>query len=161
MAAAWNGYRFNPTAEILGWLYAYADGAPTGLIAAAEAGLRRTLGEVSVIEGAYDLKCAARFCAAPGAPPDLVAALDDLVRRSLAAHDAADEHLAPLEIAPTPADRFADAIADRREAALDALIAAQQPDGGWPVFWDWSFVDAKAWAKAKAEPRGDRDAAGV
>ncbi len=154
LAEAWNGFRFNPTAEILAWLYAYADAAPAGLIAATEAGMRRTLAETALIEGAYDLKCAARLAEAAGAPNDLTGPLAELVRRSIAAHAPSDEHLSVLEIVPTPASRFSDAVADRLEPAIEALIAGQQPDGGWTMFWDWSFVDAKAWAKAKQDWRG-------
>jgi hypothetical protein len=154
LPANWNGFRFNPTAEILAWLYAYADVAPAGLIAAAEAGMRQTLAETTLIEGAYDLKCAARLCEAPGVPADITAATIDLVRHSLAEHDPNDLHLPALEIALTPTSPFAAAIGPRLEPAVTAVIAAQQPDGGWTTFWEWSTVDAKAWAKAKQDWRG-------
>ena len=154
LADNWNGFRFNPTAEILAWLYAYADVAPAGLIAAAEAGMRQSLAETALIEGAYDLKCAARLCESPGAPADIATPLAALVRRSLVEHDPADEHLPALEIAPTPASPFAEAVSARIEPAIASLIAAQQADGGWTMFWDWSEVDAKAWAKAKQDWRG-------
>lgn len=45
-------------------------------------------------------------------------------------------------------------VALMKATALIALIAAQADDGGWTPFWDWGFVDAKAWAKAKADWRG-------
>ncbi|HTX47839.1 MAG TPA: hypothetical protein VME40_00490 [Caulobacteraceae bacterium] len=154
LADSWNGFRFNPTAVILAWLYAYRAAAPDGLIETAEAAMRRTLAETSVIEGAYDLKCAARLSEARDAPSDLAAPLAGLVRRSLGAHDPNDEHLSVLEIAPTPASAFGDAVAGAIEPALGASIAGQQADGGWTMFWDWSFVDAKDWAKAKKDWRG-------
>jgi hypothetical protein len=154
LSANWNGFYFNPTAEILAWLYTYAEIAPSGLVAAAEAGIRRSLAETTLIEGAYDLKCAARLCEAPGAPAAVTGPLTQLVRRSLADHDPGDEHLPALEIAPTPASPFAGVIAARVEPAVGALIAAQQADGGWTMFWDWSAVDAKAWAKARRDWRG-------
>lgn len=154
LADSWNGFRFNPTAEILAWLYAYRPAAPEGLIETAEAGVRRTLEEAPFIGGAYDLKCAARLSEAGDAPRELGEPLAGLVRRSLAAHDPNDEHLSVLEIAPTPNSAFSDAVAGAIEPALAALISGQQADGGWSVFWDWSFVDAKAWAKAKKDWRG-------
>ena len=160
LAADWNGFRFNPTAEILAHLYRFRDLAPPEMLACVEAGLRRTLGETPLIENAYDLKCAIRLVESDGLPPELARPLEGLVRRSIAAHDPADEHASPFDAAPTPASPFADLVDGRIEAALTALIAAQAEDGGWTPFWDWSFVDAKAWAKAKADWRGQltRDA---
>jgi hypothetical protein len=116
--------------------------------------MRQSLAETTLIEGAYDLKCAARLCEAPGAPPDIATPLDALVRHSLTEHDPADEHLPALEIASTPASRFAEPMSARIEPAIAGLIAAQQADGGWTMFWDWSEVDATAWAKAKHDWRG-------
>ena len=160
LAADWNGFRFNPTAEILAHLYRFRDQAPADLLACAETGLRQTLADTTQIENAYDLKCAIRLAESDGLPADLARSLEGLVRRSIAAHDPADEHASPFDAAPTPASPFADLVDGQIEPALTALIAAQAEDGGWTPFWDWSFVDAKAWAKAKADWRGQltRDA---
>jgi|SRR5579872_4055956 len=154
LAQTWNGFRFNPSAEILGWLYAYRDAAPLDLVAAAEAGMRRSLAETDVIEGAYDLKCAIRLAENEAAPADLRAPLPALIRKSAAAHDPADEHASVFDYAATPSSPFADVVADRLDSAIADLIAAQQADGGWTCFWDWSYVDAKAWANAKRAWRG-------
>jgi hypothetical protein len=154
LAAGWNGFRFNPTAEILAHLYRFRDLAPAALLTCAEAGLRYSLAETPLIENAYDLKCAIRLAESDGLPPDLARTLDGLLRRSIAAHDAADEHASPFDAAPTPASPFADLVDGQIEPALASLIAAQAEDGGWTPFWDWGFVDAKAWAKAKADWRG-------
>jgi hypothetical protein len=46
-------------------------------------------------------------------------------------------------------------VVDRRiEPGLVALIGAQAEDGGWTPFWDWSFVDADAWDRARRAWRG-------
>lgn len=154
LAADWNGFRFNPTAEILAHLYRFRDLAPDALIDCVEAGLRYSLAETTLIDNAYDLKCAIRLAEADGLPADLARPLDGLVRRSVAAHNSADEHASPFDAAPTPSSPFADLVDGRIEAALTSLIAAQAEDGGWNLFWDWSYVDPKAWAKAKADWRG-------
>ena len=160
LAADWNGFRFNPTAEILAHLHRFRDLTPPQMLVCVEAGLRRTLAETALIENAYDLKCAIRLAEGDGVPPDLARSLEGLLRRSIADHDPADEHASPFDAAPTPASAFADLVDGRIEAALTQLIAGQAEDGGWTPFWDWSFVDAKAWAKAKADWRGQltRDA---
>jgi hypothetical protein len=156
MAAGWNGFRFNPTAEILAHLYAFRDVVPATMLACVETGLRSTLAETAVIENAYDLKCAIRLAEADGLPPDLARPLDGLVRRSIAAHDPGDPHASPFDAAATPDSPFADAVDGRIEPALTALIAAQCDDGGWPwnPDWDWSFVDKAAGAAAVAAWRG-------
>lgn len=154
LAASWNGFRFNPTAEILAHLYRFRDLAPAPMLACVEAGLRQTLAKTALIENAYDLKCAIRLGESDGLPPDLGRALDGLVRRSIAAQDPADEHASPFDAAPTPASPFADLVDGRIEPALTALISSQADDGGWTPFWDWSFIDARAWARAKADWRG-------
>jgi hypothetical protein len=154
LAETWNGFRFNPTAEILALLYRFRELAPAAMLECVEAGIRRTLAETELIEGAYDLKCACRLAESDDLPPDLASPLNALLRRSVSAHDAADEHASPFDAAPTPTSPFADLVDGAIEPALTALIAAQDEDGGWRPFWDWSFVDAKAWAKAKADWRG-------
>ena len=154
LAGAKLGFAFNPTAELLSQLYAWRDAAAPGVIETVEAQFRRSVDEIEVIESAYDLKCAAKLAESPAAPADLRGQTERLVRRSIEAHDPDDEHLSVLELAPTPTSLFADAISDRLETAVERLIAGQQDNGGWALFWDWSFVDAKAWAKAKRDSRG-------
>ncbi len=156
MAAGWNGFHFNPTAEILAHLYRYRAATPAGVFEYAEAGLRRALAQLELLEGAYDLKCAIRLAEADGLPPDLAGPLEALVRRSIAAHDPADDHASPFDAAPTPSSPFADLVDGRIEAALTRLIETQADDGGWPwnPDWHWGYVDRKAWADAHRDWRG-------
>jgi hypothetical protein len=156
LAANWNGFRFNPTAEILAHLYAYRAATPPAVLECVEAGLRRTLAEAEALEGAYDLKCAIRLAQSDGLPADLVGPFNSLVRRSIAVHDPADEHASPFDAAPTPASPFADLVDGRIEPALTRLIDTQAEDGGWTwnPEWAWGFVDKKAWADAHRDWRG-------
>jgi hypothetical protein len=156
LAANWNGFRFNPTAEILAHLYRYRAATPRGILESAEAGMRRALAEMALLEGAYDLKCTIRLVEAGGLPADLAGLLEALVRRSIDAHDPNDEHASPFDAAATPASRFADAVGGRVEPALARLVETQAEDGGWAwnPDWSWSYVDAKAWAQAERDWRG-------
>jgi hypothetical protein len=156
LAANWNGFRFNPTAEILAHLCRHRDAAPADLLACAEEGLGRSLAETELIEGAYDLKCAIRLAEADGLPAEIGRPLDTLVRRSIAAHDPADDHASPFDAAPTPASPFADVVDGRIEPALTGLIESQAGDGGWAwnPEWDWSYVDRKAGTEAVRDWRG-------
>ena len=156
LSANWNGFRFNPTAEMLAHLYHYRSAVRPEVLEICEAGLRRALPEFDVLEGAYDLKCAIRLAESDGLPADLASPLNALVRRSVAAHDPADEHASLFDAAPTPASPFADLVDGRIEAGLGRLIDSQAEDGGWlwnPA-WAWSFVDKKAWADAHRDWRG-------
>ncbi|HEY3796731.1 MAG TPA: hypothetical protein VGL58_00125, partial [Caulobacteraceae bacterium] len=154
LAGAQRGFVWNPSAELLGQLYAYREKAPAGVIEIVEARLRAEIAALQVIESAYDLKCAVRLAETPEAPADLVEALDPLIHRSLAAQDPADEHGPALDYAAGPNSRYADAVAPRVDAAIAALLSQQDDDGGWKLFWEWGFVDAAAWAKAKRDARG-------
>ena len=156
LAANWNGFHFNPTAEILAHLYRYRAATPAALFESVEAALRRKLTGLELLEGAYDLKCAIRLAESDGLPADLAKPLEAVVRRSIAAHDPADEHASPFDAAPTPASPFADLVDGRIEAALTALIDSQAEDGGWTwnPEWNWGFVDKKAWADAHRDWRG-------
>lgn len=156
LAANWNGFHFNPSAEILAHLYHYRSATPADVFDRAHAGLRQALGEMPLLEGAYDLKCAIRLAMADGLPPDLAKALETLVRRSIAAHDPTDDHASPFDAAPTPSSPFADLVDGRIEAALAQLIDTQADDGGWNwnPDWAWGFVDKKAWADAHRDWRG-------
>jgi hypothetical protein len=154
LADRWNGFRFNPSAELLGYLYRWREAAPEGLLAAAEARMRRTIATTTSIDGAYDLKCAIRLAETPGLPEDLRTPLYELVTASALAHSNADEHGSALEFAPRPSAVLARPLREHIEAAVEALIDAQEEDGGWPLFWDWGFVDADAWTKAKLDWRG-------
>ena len=78
------------------------------------------------------------------------------MRRSIAAHDPADDHASPFDAAPTPSSPFADLVDGRIEGALTGLIDSQADDGGWTwnPEWAWGFVDKKAWAAAHRDWRG-------
>jgi hypothetical protein len=156
MSAGWNGFHFNPTAEILAQLYRYRAATPAGVFESAEAGLRRALAEIEVLEGAYDLKCAIRLAEADGLPAGLAKPLEALVRCSIAAHDPADDHASPFDAARAPSSPFADLVDGRIEAGLTGLIDSQAEDGGWTwnPEWNWGFVDKKAWADAHRDWRG-------
>ena len=63
--------------------------------------------------------------------------------------------LEPLEVAPTPSSLLAGVLDPAViDANADFWLARQLPDGSWPVTWDWSSVDATAWAQAERDVKG-------
>ncbi|HEY2708800.1 MAG TPA: hypothetical protein VGI95_12175 [Caulobacteraceae bacterium] len=156
LAANWNGFRFNPTAEILAHLYRYRSATPATVFETVEAGFKRTLDEIQLIDSAYDLKCAIRLAESGGLPPTLAKPLEALIRRSISEHDPDDDHISPFDAAATPSTPYADLVDRQIEPALQSLIDSQGEDGGWlwNPEWNWGFVDAKAWAAAERDWRG-------
>jgi len=146
-----NGFRFNPTAELLGVLIAYAARVPADLLADLEARMLATVQATERIDGAYDLMATWRLVETPGLPAPLAAALDRLLAASLAAADPNNPHLNYLELAPPSAGPLAALVAPRFAAAVEAAIAAQQPDGNWAPFWSWAEVSAPGWFAAEAD----------
>ncbi len=107
----------------------------------------------------HELLCALRLLRAPLAAADrsrLESVLRPVVAR-LVGHDGeawSNYGLQPLWIAATPTAPFADDLAAPLAANLDWLLDTQGEDGAWSPAWDWSFVDAEAWATAKREWQG-------
>jgi len=154
LAGRWNGFRFNPSAELLGDLYAYRAVAAEAVIARAEAALLAAVAASERLESAYDIKALARLVETEQAPSGVRAAARTLLEASLAALDPEDPHATPLDLTPLPRDGAPVRLSPRLETALDRLILAQTLDGSWRPFWDWSAVDAEAWRAAERAWRG-------
>lgn len=152
LAQSWNGFRFNPTAELLGYLYDYRALVPEALVARVEGRLLDHLDPMPVLT-AYDLKAAARLAETRDLPEALKGRLIAVLRASAAALDPDDPHGSPLELVPRPGSLLHDVLADRLEPAFEQLIAQQQPDGSWAPFWDWRSVSEAAWAEAERDWR--------
>jgi hypothetical protein len=121
LAGAKLGFRFNPTAEIMGQLYHYRSGVPAWLIGAAEERMGATLAEFPLIESAYDLKCAIRLAEGAATPPSLREQASAAVRRSVAAHDPNDEHAPVLRRSGRGPGRGSHRGPDRRPAGRRRL----------------------------------------
>ena len=107
----------------------------------------------------HELLCALRLLRAPLARADrtrLESVLRDPVNR-LVGRDAAawsEYGLQPLWIAESPDAPYADELADAIAANVTWLVETQGENGAWSPAWDWSFIDANAWAKAKQAWQG-------
>lgn len=108
----------------------------------------------------HELLCAIRLMRTPALSPSdrarleggLRPAVDRLVGRNGAAWS--EYGLQPLWIAESPDAPFADMLSDAIDANLRWLVETQGEDGAWAPAWDWSFVDADAWAIAKRAWQG-------
>lgn len=148
-----NGFRYNPTAELIGALYCYRDSVTPALLKRAEECLLASL-KSSPPDESYDLRCAVRLLEEANAPGPVKAALQEAVVRSVGARDANDPHAPFLDLAPDPRSVVAQAFPEHVQPALSALLAAQRSDGSWRPFWNWSEIDKEAWQKAEREWAG-------
>jgi hypothetical protein len=144
----WNGFRFNPTADLLGALYCYREDTSGRLLQRAEERLLATL-EATAPTESYDLLCAVRLLEGSNTPSHVKRPLKESVLRSIQERDADDAHASFLGLAPAPTSTVAKSFPERVDPALAALISAQQPDGSWRPFWNWSEIDETAWRNAE------------
>jgi len=150
LAERWNDFRFNPSAELLGDLYAYRSIAPSAVVDRAQSALLASIESVERLDGAYDIKAIMRLIETNEAPAELRDPAEALMIATRAAFDPKDAHASPLDLAPRPRPGQPPSVSETMEASLQALVDGQDDDGGWRPFWDWSAVDASAWREAEA-----------
>jgi len=151
LAAAWNGFRFNPSADLLGALIDYAVLVPPDLLAELEARMLASIRATAKLQGAYDLMAAWRLAETASLPVALRVALTPLLEASLAAIAPDDPQVNFLELAPPASGPLAARAAPHFAKAAHAAIAGQQPDGHWAPFWSWAEVSAAGWFAAEAD----------
>jgi len=151
LAAAWNGFRFNPTADLLGALIDYAALVPPDLLRDLEVRMLASIRATAKLQGAYDLMAAWRLAETAGLSVALSDTLTPLLEASLAAIAPDDPHVNFLELAPPVSGPLAALAAPRFAQAAEAAIAGQQPDGNWAPFWSWEEASAAGWFAAEAD----------
>lgn len=151
LAAAWNGFRFNPTADLLGALIDYAALVPPDLLAGLEARMLANVQATAKLDGAYDLMAVWRLAETAGLSVPLGDALARLLEASLAAMPSDDPHLNYLELAPPATGPLAALVTPRFDRAAVSAIAGQQQDGNWAPFWSWAEISAAGWFAAEAD----------
>ncbi len=152
--ARFDGFVFNPTAELLGYLYDYPDLAPAEVRVGVERVVLEALKARQTAGDAYDLACCVRLLRSRGLPAAVRDVLESRILESLKAAELADLHLNFLQLTPTP-QAFGYAVARAGiERQIERLIATQVPDGSWRPFWSWAEVDAAAWQVAELEWAG-------
>lgn len=149
----------NPSAEILGYLYAYPKSVPEDFRQTvkrrAEVNLAFGNHLLGGQQGLFNLLCWQR--AAPHLPADLRASvLEHIHQAALQRKPLTAEKLwvVPIhDLAPTPQAPFARALPQETRALLEAEIARQSLDGGWYPAWEWGQYP-EAWSQARLEWAG-------
>lgn len=146
--ARFRGYALNPTAELLGYLYAYRAGVPEDVLDRVTQTVLAAVETAGVIESPYELMCCMRLAQTDATPAEVRHTLQRLLMPSLEAADPDDTHLDLLRLTPTPLSFGYDLVRGGLEQQAERLIASQAEDGGWRPAWD-------AWnAEAHVEWRG-------
>ena len=156
-----DGFRFNPRAEVLAHLVHYRFNVPNEFLSRVTQALLADIDFDSADLGKSDFLCLRELAETDGLPDGLAekltrwlaGLLPDLVQT--AAERWRDYGLTPLEAAPRPGTPWAQALDPAElDASLDELIDHQLDDGSWPLTWSWAFIDAQAWARAEREWKG-------
>jgi hypothetical protein len=154
LAESWNGFRFNPTAEALAYLYEYRDLVPQTFLDRVTDAFTVSLRRTNVIESYYDVQCCCQLYRTDGLADSLRKLLAECLRRSLLALDPDNEHTNYFELSPAPDDFIYPLIEKHYLGAVNHAVERQDERGCWNLFWDWSEVDAREWRKAKLEWEG-------
>lgn len=148
------GFVFNPSAELLGYLYDYRVHVPDDVLKGVEARVLDTVQNTEIIKNAYDLHCCMRLLHTRALPAHARNVLEARIPASLEAADPDDLHLDLMGMVPTPSSFGYNVVRAKIIRQAERLIASQADDGGWHPFWNWSEVDADAWRNAEREWSG-------
>jgi hypothetical protein len=155
----YDAFSLNPTAEILGYLYDYADAIPPELIASVTAKVMATVQQSDRLE-MHDLLCCLRLGQTATLPHSvaepLMARLKVLVPQTVDTEPASwvTYGLRPLQVIEHPQSPFKAGLEAAVEANLDYEIATQSATGAWEPTWSWADDFPAAWEIAHQEWAG-------
>lgn len=150
--------RFNPHAEIAGYLHEYAEHFPADMREQVTTSILAHL-ESSGIDDMHDLFCVIRLYETQALPESIRARLLALLKiaaEKLVARDPAswaEYGLPPLGVVSSPDSPFAPLFTDSLGANLDYVIDQRNAAGYWEPNWTWG-EDSAAWQDAKREWSG-------
>ncbi len=156
-------FAINPRAEVLGYLYEFADENDVQTVALRElltpvvmAGLLEHTDNLSSNEF---LACQ-RLVDSPGLPGEAAVALQRWLLRMAETAVATDPAtwsgyvLMPLQVAPNHIAPMGTPLAHLLPQNLDFVIDNQAADGSWSPAWSWMGEHPAAWPQAEREWRG-------
>jgi hypothetical protein len=148
-------YLANPRAEIVGYLFDYAELVPTDLREKLLTALIEYLEDPAVELAMHELLCYVRLVETerlPDAARDrLLSEIQPLLSSGVATDPTTWDGyvLKPLMVAPSPSSLFAESLQKIIGDNLDFEIDRQQKDGSWAPNWSWGDSYPEAWLHAK------------
>jgi CBS domain-containing protein len=156
LGGSWNGFRFNPTAEALAYLYEYRDLVPAAFLDELTDAFMGSLRDTDVIESYYEIQCCCQLHRTHGLDASLRALLAERLRSSLLELDPDNEHTNYFKLSPSPDDFIYPLVEEHYQRSVARAIEERDASGCWNPWWDWSEVDAHEWSKARVEWQGVR-----
>jgi len=154
LAKSWNGFRGNPTAELVGYFFVFgtADDEPLR-----QEILQRVIDYLDArAPDMHELLCYVRLAEMV----DLPLSAQQKIKQSFLEMVEPDPlqwaqyRLQPLTVVKSPSSPYYDALREAVDANLDYLIATQQDDGSWQPTWSWAASFPGAWPLAQREWSG-------
>ncbi len=160
LAERWGGFLVNPRAEIVGYLYDYADLVPSDFLARLSGAVVAHLETLPDDMERHDLACYMRLLETRTLPeqartkmlPKLTRALDQVVARD--PRKWREYYLKPLDVVTSPDAPFAGMFAEEIGPNLDFEIQSQREEGCWTPSWAWGDQYPEAWETAEREWQG-------
>lgn len=152
--------RFNPRAEIAGYLNEYPSHFPAKMRETVTSSVFAALATHEGDMEMHDLLCLLRFYETPGLPPSIATAMAGPIERFVHAtveHDPAQWRgygLQPLAVVTSPLSPFHASLADEVAQNLDFLIETQSESGAWEPTWSWGEDGDPAWPDARRDWSG-------
>lgn len=152
-------FGLNPTAELLGYLYEWADHIPEKRIGPITAAVMEALASRQSLE-MHDLLCCLRLFATPGLPEALHDTLEPALRTGIHQAVGLDREawqsygLRPLQVVEDPASPFLAGLESAVSTNLDYEIETQEEDGAWYPTWSWGDDYPQVWPVARREWAG-------
>ncbi|MEB3211014.1 MAG: hypothetical protein VKL39_06645 [Leptolyngbyaceae bacterium] len=152
-------FSLNPSAEMLGYFYAYSNLVPSTLMPPIAERVLQSLSDRDTIE-MHDLLCCLRLLNAPNVPKPvgdrLQSLLADLIPNVVDTDPQAwsGYRLRPLQVIDRPDSPFMPGLEEAVAANLDFAIASQTDEGAWVPTWSWGDQFPEAWAIAQREWAG-------
>ena len=150
----------NPRADIVGYLFTYADCVPDGFPEEMAAAIIAHMDSYGDKVDMHDLACYVETAEKPALPSTIRSQLLPKLRHSLLATIETDPAKwggytpKPLAYIHSPQSHFADLMPEAIAANLDDVIARQQSDGSWTPPWSWGDAYPDVWEQAKNEWAG-------
>ncbi len=164
LARTFDDYLVIPRAELVAYLYRYAELVPHEWLAAlAERTVRDTIAlSAQAFGGGGDaMEAALCLAEAPGLPLPLKERLVARLRQVAPGVVNCDPQAwatyacTPLKVAPAPDALLADLFRADLEANLDYQIARQTAQGAWEPTWTWGDNYPEVWPQARREWQGE------
>ena len=154
LADSWNKFRFNPTAELVGYCFEHANRVPANVLDQLTITIVENIEKEETLDSFYDLRCCLKLHATGSIPEQVREPLEQLIRQSVCELSPDDPHVNYLNLVPKPGFFLAATLTQQFDVHIEKVIQSQADDGSWGPWWEWREVSENEWQKAEREWSG-------